>query len=235
MLVSLLAIAVSHASPPQEAPLAIPAGGAAPAAERAAPQAVTVRDLPRTPSMAVASRQFQERSLDLRVAEVPVTLGPHWDWTRRVAMMGVYQGSHRLDGPQMLVALGDEAGGADLERRIGSNRMAATVLQAVGVAGVGGVVTGLIGRDRAETFGQLRRWQGFTVASVGVLVTGFAGSAIPRTRARQLRYDPMSAMDLLELEERIASHNRALAKELGVQQQREPEAQVLAIPAAVPR
>ena len=231
---------------PAQPVLAIPAGGEVTApggaarggpAVRPPPVQVTVRSPAVGPERSRALRAYRDEHLSLRrssefVSQTSFAWGfrtaPRWGmfgwgawWpqvsTYEVDRIGVVQGHAWLDVPAVLEALGDGGAGRDLERRIQGNRNAASFLHGVAVVGVGGIVTGLVGADRAANLRELRDWQRITTAGIGLTIGGLMASAIPGSRADKLRYDITRTMPLDEVRNRIADHNTELAEDLGIE------------------
>ena len=134
----------------------------------------------------------------------------------RMDRLGVVQGHEWLDAPAVLGALGDTGAEQNLRRKVRRNRNAATFMQAVAVLGVGGIVTGLIGADRATNLDHLRNWQRVTAGGIGLTIGGIIMSAIPSSRANNLRSDITRTVEVHELRRRIEDHNATLASELGI-------------------
>ena len=214
----------------EEVPLAIPASP---------PERVTIQapspPVLEPPSQTRALRAYRDRYLAVRNYSEIVTgttthtrwrYGPYrrrgrvvaWStpWAYRVDAVGVFRGEERLDVPATLGALGDIAGKNRLQRQIRSQQNASTALQAIGVAGIGTVVVGLIGRDQANTFGEFRSWEQVTLAGVGMSVGGFVFSAFPSARARRLQFSLEETFDVEVLRHQVADHNEVLAEELGL-------------------
>ncbi|HHO53009.1 MAG TPA: hypothetical protein ENK18_19560 [Deltaproteobacteria bacterium] len=211
-------------------PLAIPMGPSP-----APPRAVTITAPPETGSKTRAMREYRNQHLSVqRLSEIVTTTSwsyhyryrpyrggggwvawPH-PWSYNVDTIAVFKGEQRLDVPSTLGELGDVAARLDLERRIGSQRSAASALQAIGVVGVGAAVVGLIGRDQASTFTELRDWSRVTEVGIGMTFGGLMLSAFPSSRARKLQYTHELTLSLDDLQRRVADHNEALAAELGL-------------------
>lgn len=238
ILLGPLASAQERGGAEDSTPLAIPAEAASPGAAgtRERPPLVTVRVTGAGAEASERAREYRDRYLAVRTgAEVwrgaPLTVTTGWGWgplysrptlsmwpmmPRVVERVGVVQGREWLDTPDVLGALGDEGGRRDLQRRIGNHRSAAAFLQGVAVVGVGGIVTGLVGADRARTSTALRRWHAVSGTGIALAVGGFMTSAIPGRRADYLQHDVRSVMSVEELQERSQQHNRELAEELGI-------------------
>lgn len=221
---------VGTPAPRDDRPLAIPLGPSP-----APPRSITITAPPRPESRARAMREYRNRHLSVHnLSEIVTTTSwsyhyryrpyrggggwvawPH-PWSYHVDTIAVFKGEQRIDVPTTLGELGDVPARLDLERRIGAARSASSVLQAVGVVGVGTAVVGLIGRDQANSFVELRDWSRVTEIGIGMTFGGLMLSAFPSSRARKLQYTHELSMELDELQRRVADHNEALAASLGL-------------------
>ena len=206
---------------------------------RSPPRPLTIRVPQRPPASAAALQAYRDRYLAvvhssrLRTNVAPTTmvsfgLGPRgWGgayigvpWpaasSHLVKKVRVVQGQEWLEAPETLGALGEKGARRNLERRIQRSRHASAFLQGMAVVGVGGIVAGLVGTDHANQVGELRAWQGVAAAGIGLTVAGMVGSSVPSRRADQLQFDITRSLELDVLNARVASHNKQLAEELGL-------------------
>lgn len=210
-----------------EPPLAIPAAGPAPRA-------------PGPPSLAVpaaipgrAWQAWREQRLVVRPLvewSVAPGWGPGWwgpygwggAWVTSEDRLAVFQGSVRLDVPELLTALGDAPGRLALERRIRRQQRAGRAWTTLGFAGLATSLVGLVGMDRAWTWDQARDWSTVTWVGSAAMVGGFVIGAFPTERARHLQLDPERTLHRDELERRVDAHNDRLARSLGIDPERPP-------------
>ena len=115
---------------------------------------------------------------------------------------------------------GDPAASRVLMRRIRSTERTASLLQGVGVVGVGALVTGLVASDRATSLDSLRRWERVAGVGGGLMLFSVVTAPVPARRAVVLHHDVTATLDPAELEARVHAYNTRLAEELGVSPER---------------
>jgi hypothetical protein len=141
---------------------------------------------------------------------------PYTRVVRRVGI-GVFQGESRIDVPTTLEVLGDDAGYRSLQSRINTNRTLANMGAAVGVAGIGATVVGVVQlNDPFLTFDEALTWRSVTYTGVGMILGGFLAGAIPAGRAQELQFDYDETFAPGELDQRVDRYNEQLASELGI-------------------
>ncbi len=199
------------------------------------PATVTVRTPGDSGQRALAMRAYRDKYLSVtRVSELVTRSSVGWTfstapgfgvtgwvpfpqpWVYRVDRVGVRQAEEWLDVPSTLAALGDRKAANKLAGKIQRNRNATAFMQGVAVVGVGAMVAGLVGSDRASTYDELVTWQRVTGTGVGLTVGGLMLSALPGTRADRLQHDLRTTFEPEDLRRRVREHNSSLAEELGL-------------------
>ncbi len=222
-----------------ERPLAIPASGRSPGAEPLLDRPPRP-DRPRAEDFDVrALREYRNHHLSLRtVADTWISTswtgwgwGPGWawgpgygygyaawprTWIHQDTRLVVFEGHVPLDVPATLGELGDVSAQQDLLRRIRRNRRATSVLDALGLLGLGVAVGGLVGLEDARTVEDQQTWGAISAGGAGLMLGGFVGSAFPGARAKRLLLDPTATFEPGEVERRVEEHNARLADALGL-------------------
>jgi hypothetical protein len=216
-----------------DAPLAIPAGRPPPAGGHRAPGG---RRAPQVDEAYVAALDtYRRERLRLRPYETFSYSstggwvgwggwGPGWGWgvgfptvwVDTAHRVGIYEGADRLDVPAALRALDEPERAAGLDRRIRKNRTWSDVGTAVGVVGVLGTLTCLVGSQTTYDPYLSDQWMIGTVASTAAMAGGFVFAGFPGTRAERLQFDPSATFEPGELESDVSAHNDALARDLGL-------------------
>jgi hypothetical protein len=137
----------------------------------------------------------------------PQTIVPEHAWT-------VFQGPMRLTVPDYLTLVGDDRAD-DVRRRIRSARTTGTLFTAIGVAGVGAVVAGIIGSANADTHQEREDWNTVALAGTGGLIVGFTIGGAAQSSASRLTTD-YSKLGWEPTQAQVDAYNEALRTQLGL-------------------
>lgn len=122
----------------------------------------------------------------------------------------VIQREQVLNAPAVLDALGDRDGATRLRKRVLAHDNVSGLFRsvaAVGIAGLGAGVFGMVTTDRPEV---RRDWSRLLGASAGVAFGGIVLSAAPAARADRLYDDITTTVPADELAHRVARHNEEI-------------------------
>ena len=220
-----------------EPPVAIPSDSG----DGAGSRTTAARDVPHTPEELQAAVNFRSQHLEIRQVTSwrgsgstvvtsgyygyggphrggssmgvgvstasPQTLVPEHAWT-------VFQGPMRLSVPDYLTLVGDERAD-DYRRRIRNNRTTGTVFTAVGVAGVGAVVAGIIGSANADTPRERDDWNTVALAGTGGILVGFTIGGAAQSTANRLQTD-YGKLGWEPTQAQVDAYNEQLRSQLGL-------------------
>ena len=137
----------------------------------------------------------------------PQSFVPEHAWT-------VFQGPMRLSVPDYLTLVGDGRAD-DVRRRIRGARTTGTLFSAIGVAGVGAVVAGIIGSANADTHQEREDWNTVALAGTGGMLVGFTIGGAAQNSASRLQTD-YGKLGWEPTQAQVDAYNEQLRQQLGL-------------------